>query len=164
MIKKIAGISFLPFVAAICVSCGGDSASDLISDLEDQVDFGDDSASGRVGVCIVSAGTADDLIGVWDLAAIQGVSESVSINGPLEFFGSGTYNFTAQVDTPDYFINYQNQVGSYSFTDSSNTLATTGAFSTIFSTEITIEFCNGNSQFTFLDTATDGRRHTYVKQ
>lgn len=157
MIRKLTRISVLPLIAAVCVSCGG-------GDSGDDTDYGDDSANGRVGTCVVSAGTADNLIGTWDLAAIQGVSESVSINGPLEFFGSGTYDFTAQVDTAEYFVNYQNRTGSYSFTDGSNVLATTGAFSEIFSSEITIEFCNGNSQFTFLDTATDGRRHTYVKQ
>ncbi len=153
MLIRIYNLSILFVVAFSCLSCGGD-----------ETDFGDDNADGRVGACVESDGTDDDLVGTWDLSAIQGVPDDVSINGPLEFFSTGTYDFTAQVDTPDYFVNYQNQSGSYSYTNSENLLATTGAFATIFSNEITIQFCNDNSQFTFLDANTDGRRHTYVKR
>lgn len=159
IIRKLNRLT-LPFLAAICVGCGGGSDNPL----EDTTDFGDDSASGQVGDCVASTGTEADLVGTWDLAAIEGVSEDTPINGPLTFYSTGTYDFTFQIDTPDYFANYTNETGSYSYTESESVLATNGAFSTIFSPEFEIQFCNDNTQFTYTDDATDGRRYTYVKQ
>ena len=116
---------------------------------------------GTVGACVASTGTADDIVGNWELGAIEGVPSTVDINGPLVFSSTGSYDFTAQVDTETLFLNYSGRVGSYSFTNEGSLLEVNGVMGDIFGTQISVTFCNDNTQFTFLDST--GVRFTYTR-
>ena len=149
--------SYLHLLFVLCISivvCGCGGSDEVIIG-------GDPNADGTVGACVASTGTSEDIVGNWELGAIEGVPSTVDINGPLVFSSTGSYDFTAQVDTEALLLNYTGRTGAYSFTNESSLLEVNGVMGDIFGTQLSVTFCNDNTQFSFESNI--GRRYTYVR-